>query len=1230
MPMRRESGRAFGSGGKNRGPNRNPSKPTESRAQPPAYRLPSSAPRGDAPQTRQADFKRANVYKRTSAYERDKQAASDAAQAAYEKKMRERAPKEAAAQRKQIEQSRRVSLIKKILRTATGAGEAAANALTTPTPAERIQDRARTSPTRGVRRQVTRELSGDGELAKGLGKLAPILSQGGTPGEKVMASGFSGQAPGTRLLRATKAAGEDAVNLPATALPSLYVPADAAVQAARGNTKPAKKFIADVKQTDPIYAAVNAGVHLAKGDTQGAKREIERAGNLAEEHPGFTAVEVLGAKGAIGRGTGRGVRGTGRVLVKAGAKNTGERVRRVAATETRPDAVIPGTPLREVRTYSKDLTNKVAQIYAPIVGDRAKAKRAGKLRRQAERIEAAVDENLTPAERARGMVQGGQEEAAKLRRRAAELDPTRMSDKAVQRRIDLQEARAGNRQRNAKAERQAQAEKIVKSSGDKGAALNLVTQGIVRADVRDLRAYRDELAAAADRLGPAKAQQNRALREKINTSLERAERGGRLRRTDLEKVAQAARDYHHQLDAPLDARLVELGLLDREEAARSKLKSVAAREGAYVDRAHYEDHDGNRVSDAEVRSIRAQHGDEGVRSLIRRVPERFVDAQGRPLGTARLQALADKLDAPPSYLSQAPNMDRPGAYYETTSREPVTQGRARTGAAVREGTLNADRQMLVQSAVQRENFANAAESYRQNLSEIAVRDPKTKKATPVSFDDANRIAQDMTASTGTEYVPVSFEPWRASEQQREAMAQALQDVTDPQAFESLTGAMLEGLSGKQREGAFLVVPQAAASRMRAHLNVLSPGDLDRVLRQARKQWSTTVLSTSPSYVIGNVAEAGVRTAVNRAGPRSALTTRRVLARMRELDPAKADAFMNSVLTGGKFTLATRKGHLDPRSLQDSPVMRRRVARLQQAMKYPGIKQAAGVWHVWTGIVRELANGKVERGAQYAMAGRAMRDAGLTDELFKLSGKAIDDMARGLLDTAEQHRVANMVTDAFGNYSRFSPFQRRLIAEYSPFLAWVASSTRFLTRVLPRDHPLMMALLTVNERATADWREAMGLNDLPDYLKGGLTNRRNGRLWAVSRNTPFGAFSGNWAETIGDLFMPQALPAVDALRTGRDWRGYKLPDDTAYGRGAYAVSELAKSSIPAIAVWQKGRTYWQNPEKALSAIERPPYKPKRKLVKRKPGDLPALPDLGGGLDLPDVDLGGGLGGSGGGF
>jgi len=1191
MAFRRESGRAYGQGGKNRGPKRDKRKATEA----PAHRTPRQYRR-----TEQASDQRAQ---RQSAQR---------AQRRYNATMRKKAPREAAAQRKELErrdreESRRPSLIKRILRAAGDVGETAADvvtgpssvaervqeragtsptrkvrraagdaakatakAITTPTTAaERVQERAGTSPTRGVKRAVSRELRGEGEIAKGLSKAADALSKGQTPGERVMTSGFSGKAPGTRVLRATTAAGKDVINLPATVLPSLYVPADAAVKAAKGDTSAAKKLARDVKDTSVVY-------NVATGN-------LKKAARLAEEHPGLAALEVVGTKGAVGRGAGRTVRGTGSAVKSVGRRagsaktvRAGEKIRRVAATETRPDARVPGTPLRETRTYSRDLTNKPVQI----LRDRRRSRKARRLRQQAEKIESAVDRNLTPGERRRELVVDVDTESAqRLRERAAEVDPEIMGERAIQRRVDLQEARAGTRQRNRKADREAQARRIVRSSGDRGAALNLVAQGITRANVRDLRAYRDELAAVADRLGPAKRQQNRRLRQQINTSIERAE-GGRLRRTDLERVAEAARVYHRDIDAPLDARLVELGLLDGEQATRARLKNVVAREG------------------------------------------RDTEA----MTTRELQQLADEMDAPPSYISQAPNMRRPGAYYTTTSREPTTQRRARTGRAVREG-FDADRELLVQSAVQRENFANAAESYRQNMSEIAVRDSKSGKATPVTYDQAAKVAADMTAETGIEYVPVSFEPWRASREQRQKMREALETLDDPRAFESLRESMKKGLSGDQREGRFLVVPRAAAARAREHLDVLSPGDADRMFRQVRRQWSRTVLSTSPSYPIGNIAEAGFRAAASRSGPRSALTTRRVLKRMRELDPKQAENVINSVMTGGKITLATRRRHLDPRSLQNSPRMRRSVALVQAAMKQPVAKQASALWNAWTNVINELANGKVERGTQYAMLGRALRDAGMTDEFFKLSNKAIDQMARGLMNTAEQARMADAVVDMFGNYSRFGPTQRRFIAEYTPFAAWVISSGNFLTRVLPRDHPAAMALLVVNSRAAEDWRKAMGLDELPSWLAGSLKTSRDGTQWQVSRNTPFGAFSGNISETVGDLFLPQLLPALDALRTGRDWRGYKIPDDSAEGRAAYAIEAMAKASIPAIAVHNKGKTYFDDPGKMLTAVRQPPYKPKpKKTAKKRKVKRPADPFGGGSTGARDPFGGGGPAGA----
>ena len=63
--------------------------------------------------------------------------------------------------------------------------------------------------------------------------------------------------------------------------------------------------------------------------------------------------------------------------------------------------------------------------------------------------------------------------------------------------------------------------------------------------------------------------------------------------------------------------------------------------------------------------------------------------------------------------------------------------------------------------------------------------------------------------------------------------------------------------------------------------------------------------------------------------------------------------------------------------------------------------------------------------------------------------------------------------------------------------------------------------------------------------------------------------------------------------------------------------MAKSSIPAVAVANKATSYMKNPEKMLSAIEQPPYKPKtRKLVKIKPKPADDGLDLNLDLDLGD--------------
>jgi hypothetical protein len=132
-------------------------------------------------------------------------------------------------------------------------------------------------------------------------------------------------------------------------------PAEAVVAASKGDTKPAKKYLKQVTDSDPVYNAGKAAVQAASGDTKGASKSIRKAGSLAEEHPGLTALEVVGGAKAVDRGAGRVVRATGRVTGS-------ERIQAAGAVHTRPDAEMPGTAMRATRAYSRGVVGKRINI----------------------------------------------------------------------------------------------------------------------------------------------------------------------------------------------------------------------------------------------------------------------------------------------------------------------------------------------------------------------------------------------------------------------------------------------------------------------------------------------------------------------------------------------------------------------------------------------------------------------------------------------------------------------------------------------------------------------------------------------------------------------------------------------------------------------------------------------------------------------------------------------------
>jgi hypothetical protein len=404
------------------------------------------------------------------------------------------------------------------------------------------------------------------------------------------------------------------------------------------------------------------------------------------------------------------------------------------------------------------------------------------------------------------------------------------------------------------------------------------------------------------------------------------------------------------------------------------------------------------------------------------------------------------------------------------------------------------------------------------------------------------------------------------------------------------------------------IPKVAADRLEEHRTVGSSGGGIKTLQLANQQFRDVVLSTSPGWFAGNVIEGLGRAALAHAGPRSYVTGRRVLKRIRTIDPATADEAAARLVPGGYGAMSERVSIKPDFSGTDLAPVANALSRLWKA---PGPKQAADVWHRYTHFVFRALNGRIESHIQSAMLGSALRKSNLMDgNLLKLSEKAIDQAAEGLRQTAEQVRFARKVRDMYGKYDSFKPSTRKAIATYTPFVPWFLSALKFVTQVLPRDHPVVTALIAQAEIAADEWLKDHGLGvfvkgALPGFLQGSIP-MSEGRHLRVSKFTPFGAFQ-SLPETAAGQVMPMWQSIGFALE-GKSWTGREMRVETQDGtrpandveRSVAAAHAFLQGQIPGLSVGERVNA------KGPSALNpfNPTSSPKTKTKKIRKSSRPA--------------------------
>lgn len=392
-----------------------------------------------------------------------------------------------------------------------------------------------------------------------------------------------------------------------------------------------------------------------------------------------------------------------------------------------------------------------------------------------------------------------------------------------------------------------------------------------------------------------------------------------------------------------------------------------------------------------------------------------------------------------------------------------------------------------------------------------------------------------------------------------------------------------------------VVPKLAADRLGHHRRVGNEGAMmARVLRVSRKAFTQAVLPTSPKWLTGQAVEAALRSVVSGSGPTSYLRARRVVKELDRQQPGAGQALLGRATPGGLIgRTATRE--VSPKTISDEfagTALAQIAHAITKAGGKPGPKQIRGAYRGLTNFVYHSLNGRIEGVTQTAMLGKALKNSPLMERsIIGLSDKAVHDAARGLHNTENQVALARAVQRMYGKYANFSPEVRSLIMHWTPFQAWTGNVIRFLGDVLPRDHPVISALIADATSATEEWRKQHRLSLHDSHVKPFLMGSypKGDKFVKLARYTPFG-IGEDVSGSLAGLVMPQFDSAQMAAR-GLDWTGKPLngkhsADDVTQGERAVAfASALVESMIPGVSIGENIRRNIKRGDKTTVALRK---------------------------------------------
>ena len=927
----------------------------------------------------------------------------------------------------------------------------------------------------------------------------------------------------------------DVVNLPKVMTVGALEAARAGFDLTQGDTERARKLISTIDDGalgELVYAANDA----RRLNFKGAEKHLKAAAKAADEHPLYSGLEFTGAGQVVGRAAG--------MAMRSGA--LGARAKRAGSTKRADLQVLEGTGQVVKRSYSKNALVKGMQVAAERearrqgrdpnvatsspVGRFATPIRGHAVRDRASLLDSAVDEFAAQAEAVR---RRGRQESVKASGRMAPARATgRVTgplDRAVTAAADAGIRPTGSRRRP---------ERDIVFAAVEGRVSPKTWR-------RDLKRERARLISAraegvGDAPGKALSRSARLENERQVKAIDRALNDPKFDpRALFESATQVARESRRIEDAQVERKIV---VPEQARAARLRPAAIA------------------------VLGLRDSPEGDGL-----------VDAKGNRVSTDQIEARLRSAGRDPDQIGfLGHRRDTRGArsfFVNWFDRRVTTDSKRRSGEATRRGTHAADYTAVREDLVRRQGVLDAVDTFDAFIGQFAVRGPNGKHLT---WDQAERYADELADRTGEQWVPIRAFPARYEQDRWAAIAED-QDAPAGQEAGHFTASMIDEAMRKGGQARnVVVVPERQIKRFRSH-QLQGSGVGGRIGQGMTGLFRNTVLPFSSKWIFGNVTEAALRSALEGIGPGTVIKGHVTMRRLRALDEGAYRAMdarvRGGLMFGSQEQLRVRRAVED---FAESPTLENAVRFASLVGRLPVVRQTIGGVMVLAKMSLSLNRG-IERLYQTGVIGKQVRNeirevTGDWHKALGLQRQALDDVVRGLTETPAQIRFARATDNILGKYGRFSPSTRRFIQTFAPFLPWFLNAARFVSYTLPVRHPVKTAVVTsMGEAMMASW-EAEHRDLPPGSLRFAIPKKDGGWL-DLARYAPFGAFTQG-PEILADQVLPQVTSPLQIL-SGLSWKHRKLQteDGEVVGDGkkiAMALYSAAEAFVPLLSMARRVR------------------------------------------------------------